>query len=83
LYSKLFPDKALPSESFLTWFIGLTEGDGSFIINKHNALIFVVTQGTPNIQILLHIQNTLGIGRIIKQGPRVHRYIIEKKEHIE
>ena len=32
----------MPSENFLTWFIGFTEGDGSFIITED--LQFVITQ---------------------------------------
>lgn len=83
LFHERFPNQTLPSPSFLTWFIGFTEGDGSFIVNKQNALSFVITQGTPNIEILFYIQKTLGIGRVIKQGPRVHRFIIERKDHME
>ena len=35
---------SMPSENFLTWFIGLTEGDGSFIITRREDWQFVITQ---------------------------------------
>lgn len=34
------------------------------------------------MEILQSIRNTLNMGQIIKQGPRVYRYIIQKKEYI-
>jgi len=34
-----------PSDEFLTWLIGFTEGDGSFIVSGRGSLQFVVTQG--------------------------------------
>ena len=73
----------LPSDSFLYWFIGFTEGDGSFVINKRNELSFILIQGIDNYEILLKIKNQLGFGNIIKQGPRVYRLIIQKKILIE
>ena len=73
----------LPSDSFLFWLIGFTEGDGSFIINKRNDLSFILIQGIDNYQILLKIQKILGFGNLIKQGPRVYRLIIQKKSEIE
>jgi hypothetical protein len=33
--------------------------------------------------ILEKIQNQLGFGNIIKQGPRIYRLIIQKREQIE
>lgn len=83
LFAKKFPNAQIPSDNFLTWFVGFTEGDGSFIVNKRKSLSFVVTQGVDNIGVLNYIQETLGMGRVIQQGPRVFRFIIEKREHLE
>jgi len=48
----------LPSSAFLTWFIGFTEGDGSFVVSKRGDLSFVIVQDTRDIQILYMIQKT-------------------------
>lgn len=39
-----FPKNILPSSKFLTWFIGFTEGEGSFMVNNRGDLAFVITQ---------------------------------------
>jgi hypothetical protein len=44
--------------------------------------VFVVTQGTPDIQILHFIADTLGCGRVIKQGPNTHRFVVQDKANI-
>jgi hypothetical protein len=73
----------VPSDAFLTWFIGFTEGDGCFVVNKRGDLSFVVSQGTPNIRVLHHIQNVLGFGSVVKQGPRTHRFSVYQLAHIK
>ena len=75
-YERLMNKKS-PSFSFLTWVIGFTEGDGSFIVNSRGTAIFVITHSTGDIQILQYIQKTLGFGRVIKQGPRTSRFVVE------
>jgi hypothetical protein len=45
----------LPSDQFLSWFIGFSEGDGSFIINNKKNLSFIITQGNSNLQLLTNI----------------------------
>jgi len=60
--------KEMPSDEFLTWLIGFTEGDGSFIITNRNDLMFVITQSTDDEQVLKMIKETLGFGKVIKQG---------------
>ena len=42
------------NDDFLSWFIGFTEGDGSFVISKtrQNVLHFIITQSTEDIKIL-------------------------------
>nr|QYC94405.1 putative LAGLIDADG homing endonuclease [Oedogonium sp. 1_circle_61917] len=71
-----------PSDDFLYWLIGFTEGDGHFGINKRKDLSFVITQGEKGKDILDKIKETLGFGTVIKQGPRVYRFIVRKKEEL-
>lgn len=82
-YIKLNLIKELPSDDFLYWLIGFTEGDGSFVINKRNELSFILIQGAANKIILENIWNQLSLGHIIKQNLRVYRLIIQKKIEIE
>jgi hypothetical protein len=77
LYDKRFPNANAPSQSFLEWVVGFTEGDGSFIVNSRGTAIFVITQSTLDLQVLEYIQRTLGFGRVIKQGPRTSRFVVE------
>ncbi len=49
------------SISFLEWFIGFVEGDGSFIISK-NRLFFIINQ--KDIKTLYYIKKTLGFGKV-------------------
>lgn len=78
-------NKLLPvlDDKFLSWLIGFTEGDGSFVINHRKELSFILIQGIDNVGILYKIQKILNMGNVIKQGPRVYRLIINKKEHIQ
>jgi hypothetical protein len=74
---------SVPSDAFLTWFIGFAEGSGCFVVNKRGDLSFVVTQHArftphPNIRVLHHIQYVLGFGYVVKQGPLTIRYIVHK-----
>jgi len=79
LYTTQYPNKvnSLPSQSFLEWLVGFTEGDGSFMVNRRNTSVFVITQSTKDIQILNHIKDILGFGRVIKQGSTTRRFIVE------
>jgi hypothetical protein len=49
---------------FLEWFIGFTEGVGSFIILK-NKVYFGITQNLDNIQVLYDIKKQLGFGKVL------------------
>jgi len=40
---------------FLQWFIGFTEGDGSFIVSK-GKIYFDITQSLSDIQVLYYIK---------------------------
>lgn len=51
-------------QRFLEWFIGLTEGKGSFIILK-NKVYFGITQNLDNIQLLYYIKKQLGFGKVL------------------
>ena len=77
LYSKRFPNSEVPSKSFLEWLIGFVEGDGSFTLNSRGTPIFVITQRTSDLQVLEYIQQVLGFGRVIKQGARTSRFVVE------
>lgn len=83
LFNEIYPNNRIPSKTFLEWFIGFTEGDGSFTVNSRGTSIFVITQATKDVQILEMIKNYLNFGRIIKQGPKTHRYIVEDIKNIK
>ena len=77
LYNKHYPNAGLPPQSFLEWFVGFAEGDGSFTINSRGRPIFVITQSTADLQVLEYIKRMLGFGRVNKQGPRTSRFVVE------
>lgn len=76
------PNVNPPSDNFLTWLIGFTEGEGSFIVNNRGDLAFVITQGTEDKQILEFIKETLGFGKVISQSLRTSRYVTQSKVEI-
>lgn len=82
-YKALYSDRPLPSKEFLTWFIGFSEGDGSFIVNKRGDLAFIITQSTSDIKTLEFIQETLGFGKVISQSAKTSRFICQTKVQIE
>jgi hypothetical protein len=69
-----------PNFSWLTWFIGFSEGDGSFIIATRGDIYFVLTQDTRDIQVLYMIKETLGFGKVIKQSVTTSRFIVQDKK---
>ena len=77
------PHKSYPSHKFLTWFIGFTEGEGSFIVNNRGDLVFVITQSTSDIKVLYFIQETLGFGKVIAQSVNTSRYVTQSKREID
>jgi hypothetical protein len=77
LHSKRFPDVTPPTQSFLEWLIGFAEGDGCFTVNNRGTSSFIISQSTADIQVLEYIRQTLGFGRVIKQGQSTSRYIAE------
>ena len=66
-----------PSKEFLAWFIGFSEGDGSFIKATRGDLHFVVVQESKYDYILHYIQSQLGFGKVLKQGKTTSRFIVQ------
>ncbi len=69
------------SPEFLSWFVGFSEGDGSFILNNQR-LFFVITQ--KDVALLNRIRTHLGFGRVHadKQFPEIHRFIVSHRSQI-
>lgn len=64
-YSVLIPQhKKKINKKFLEWFIGFTEGDGSFIVSK-DKVYFDITQSMEDIQVLYYIKKELGFGKVM------------------
>lgn len=66
---------------FKYWFIGFTEGDGSFIVNKNGYLEFKVTQSSTDAQILFYIKKELGFGSVSVQDKinNTHHFRVRDK----
>lgn len=76
-YARIFPEYELPLRVDLIWLIGFFEGDGCLTKASRGDLSFVITQHTNDIQILHGIISILKFGRVIKQGKRTYRFIIQ------
>jgi hypothetical protein len=68
--------------TFKYWFIGFTEGDGSFIINKNGYLEFKITQSSVDAQILFYIKKELGFGSVSVQDKKnkTHHYRVRDQK---
>jgi len=77
------PNSLEPSIDFLCWFVGFTEGEGSFIVNNRGDLCFVIVQSTSDIKILYYIKETLGFGKVISQSLSTSRFVTQNKKEIE
>ena len=73
-----------PGSDFKYWFIGFTEGDGSFIINKNGYLEFKVTQSSNDAQILFYIKKELGFGSVSVQDKKnkTHHFRVRDQKGI-
>lgn len=71
-------------EKFKWWFIGFTEGDGSFILNKDGYLEFKVTQSSVDAQILFYLKKQLGFGSVSLKDKynKTHQFRIRDKNNI-
>ena len=67
------------NQNFLEWFIGFSEGDGSFIVSN-NRLFFIINQKEEKI--LHYIRTNLGFGRVSKYNS-YSRYIVADKRHVD
>jgi hypothetical protein len=72
-YSNLIPKHKKINKKFLEWFIGFSEGDGSFIISKEK-VYFDITQNLNDIQVLYYIKKELGFGKILFRNEK-HRNV--------
>jgi proton-conducting membrane transporter/NADH-ubiquinone oxidoreductase (complex I) subunit 5/LAGLIDADG DNA endonuclease family protein len=72
------------NEKFKWWFIGFTEGDGSFIVNKDGYLEFKITQSSVDAQILFYIKKELGFGSASVQDKinKTHHYRVRDRKNI-
>lgn len=77
------PNNISPSSNFLSWFVGFTEAEGSFIVNNRGDLSFVVVQSTSGLKVLCYIQETLDFGKVISQSVKTSRYVTQNKREIE
>lgn len=70
--------------TFKYWFIGFTEGDGSFIVNKNGYLEFKVTQSSIDAQILFYIKKELGFGsvRVQDKNNKTHHFRVRDQKGI-
>jgi Proton-conducting membrane transporter/NADH-Ubiquinone oxidoreductase (complex I), chain 5 N-terminus/LAGLIDADG endonuclease len=70
--------------NFKWWFIGFTEGDGSFIVNKDGYLEFKITQSSIDAQILFYIKKQLGFGSVSVQDKinKTHHLRVRNKNDI-
>ena len=82
-YKLYTPNSILPSNKFLAWFIGFTEGEGSFVVNNRGDLAFIIIQSTSDIKVLYFIQETLAFGKVIPQSIKTSRYVTQSKKEIE
>lgn len=83
-FGEYYPDLKQPTNKFLEWFIGFSEGEGSFIIAKRGDLAFVITQSTTDVQSLNYIKDNLGFGKVIKQSIKqnTHRFVIQDTKNL-
>ncbi len=74
--------KIFNDDFFIYWFIGFTEGDGSFIINKDGTLEFKVTQSSADAQVLFYIKKQLGFGSVSVQDKfnKTHHFRVRKEQ---
>lgn len=72
------PYKNKISNTWLTWFIGFSEGDGALLTHQ-GRVKFVLTQ--KESAILYHIQKVLGFGTV-REFESFSRFTVTKLEHI-
>ncbi len=78
-YKKRY-QKETPSNEFIEWLIGYSEGVGSFVVNQRGECGFIQKEGQNNKKVQEKIASTQGFGQVIKQGPRGERYIVRSRK---
>lgn len=70
------------SPSFLEWFVGFSEGDGSFIVSGKR-LFFTITQ--KDAAFLKRLRTELGFGIVCNdtKNPEIKRFTVTRREHIK
>jgi hypothetical protein len=85
-YSNLLPlHKKKINKNFLEWFIGFTEGAGSFII-LNNKIFFSIKKDIIDIQILYYIKKELGFGKIMlktEETKKIGIFYVTGKDNFE
>lgn len=78
---KIVSHKTFIKTSFLEWFVGFSEGDGSFIVsNKKNQLFFIINQKEEKV--LYYIRANLGFGKVSKYCS-YSRYIVADRGSVD
>ena len=84
-YKTYLPEHKKKLDSyFLTWFIGFSEGDGSFISSKSSGLVrnfFIIVQKDPKI--LYYIKENLGFGLVKQRKDGYFYYYVTDQENID
>ncbi len=77
--------KNISKNNFLDWFVGFSEGDGSFIVPTTGSNRFEIWQSAQDAQILHNIKANLGFGKVVKPSyrPEMAIYVVTKPEHLE
>ena len=72
------------NNNFKWWFIGFTEADGSFILNKDGYLEFKLTQASVDAQILFYVKKQLGFGSVSVQDKinKTHHFRVRDKKNL-
>ena len=75
-------------EKFYEWFVGFTDGEGSFLLNKQGKnnyiFIFKINLHIDDISVLQFIRDTLGFGKVVMEISRpVGTFIVTKLEDIQ
>ena len=72
-------NKKPQNTAFLSWFVGFTEGDGSFIVS-HQRLFFIINQ--KDERVLYYIRTNLGFGKVSTYG-NYSRYIVADRKNCD
>lgn len=72
------------NDKFKWWFIGFTEGKGSFNLINNGELEFKITHCSKDAQILFYIKKELGFGSVsvLDKTNKIHQYVVRDKKNI-